>query len=555
MRVEANGGMPPGLLHNPSEDVADASAVQAVGNHGWTRSTVGAQGIHPGDDGASERHGQAPANAPSTLSGSASPDADSAGVLNETWGALLMELSGADGPSRLREEARNARQAGDGELAKLLLAAAVAHEYVLDPVIGGVAAAASGVQATGQFLWELLTLAGENADRRFLQLPGFLDRWIAPERAAQDDAEARARMHAIGAFLENAGRSALVALRDPEAAAKQVWEGSTVGRLVRDGAPGTAAGYGAVQVLIAARLVQQARHLLQALRDPLRVAHPSVPPVVPLEPPAEPMDTMPLAVNPPFIPSLPREPPSSTAPALVEGASKPGLSAIAIPVGDEPHSPSTMSMAKAGSGAPNTLKRPAKVEYFKGVEITDRVIELLGGDPISDAEITFSPNPHTRLSLITVIHPDVEQVSVVLSEFEGTAEVRFFGDSSNSAFRTFVWRAARHQVEGASQIGTLLRLLIPCNNPVLDRLSEMGWNGLLPDSVVDQLPTAWKTAETFNDLLKLPAGPQWLAAHGGEELVHLEFDTAPGSSSRASLPEYDYSHPKDSPRAASRSGP
>ncbi len=62
MRVEANGGLPPALLHDSNEEIADASAAQTAGNHGWTRSTVRTHGVRPGDNGASERHGQATAD-------------------------------------------------------------------------------------------------------------------------------------------------------------------------------------------------------------------------------------------------------------------------------------------------------------------------------------------------------------------------------------------------------------------------------------------------------------------------------------------------------------
>ncbi len=188
---------------------------------------------------------------------------------SQTWGESLMQLAGADGPSLLREASRAARDRGDHLIATHLLETAADLDSARRVVVGGVAAAATGVQG---MLWEPLVLAGRGLDNDFWQLPGV--RWVAPERAARAQADERALTQAAVEFYQAAGQAALDALKDPAQAARKVWSGWTPVQLAQQGAPDTGAGYAALQLLAAGQLV---RSLLQRLP---KAAAPSVDPPV-----------------------------------------------------------------------------------------------------------------------------------------------------------------------------------------------------------------------------------------------------------------------------------
>ncbi len=282
------------------------------------------------------------------LAGVAPAPAGEADVTDVTWGELLMQLAGADGPSLLLQAARAARDRGDAPVAAQLLQLAAGLDSARRAAVGAAAATVDGAAGLLGLGWDALVLAGRGLDSDFWRLPGV--RWIAPERAARAQADEHVLTQAIVAFYKMAGQAALNALKDPEAAAQRLWDGWTPVQLARRGAPDSAAGYGALQLLAAAHVV---RSLLQrVMKAGTTAADPAGPLSAASAPASLPVpegrgtasvsDVPPL----PFFPSAPRVGPPPT------GLATAGLRAP-FAIGDAAaptHPPWTMAMAGPGNG-------------------------------------------------------------------------------------------------------------------------------------------------------------------------------------------------------------
>lgn len=64
-----------------------------------------------------------------------------------------------------------------------------------------------------------------------------------------------------------------------------------------------------------------------------------------------------------------------------------------------------------------------------------------------------------------------------------------------------------------------------------------GFDGDLPDEVLDELPERFYPAERVSDLMRTPEGQDWWR-HTGGNYIHVEFDLDPGSYSSKHLAKY-----------------